>query len=140
MRIPQIRNRLRVLPGPPGSGGMVVVPGCEPSSSLTSPTLFREIKEADVCKSSLVTVADALEAIPGSEVVTMLNYEVQSGKTWLVLPPLSTQCPQEVDPDWYKILRGLGNEFTEEEIEEITGIECQSFSLSPHEDGGMLGT
>lgn len=90
--------------------GKIVVPGCEPTSALSSLTLSSYLAESG-CGSALVDLQNALDAIPGSYV----KYGVNFGKggyrqSWFVLPPIDTDCPCAEHPDYYDILRSLANE------------------------------
>lgn len=97
----EIRNKIEVLPG-----NKVLVPGCEPTSAFTSPTLA----ENRDCKASVVDLADALEAVPGSTVIYMSNPR----KKFFVLPsgppPSPETCSGRCDvEDWYQLLRDIGD-------------------------------
>jgi len=108
----------------------IVVPGCEPTSALTSTTLARW----GDCGSVTVDVADALEAIPGSK----LEYQINTGgvrKRWFVLPAYCPICrPGCLSiPDYYQILKDLANEGQdEEEPEQCEGeVLDQGFCKDP---------
>jgi len=94
-----VQNRLEVV-----GGRGVVVPGCEPTSAVTSTTLMRE--QRGICKNTMVDVAAALLAIPGSTLEFGLNFGGVR-QTWFVLPPSPFACCQPYAEDWYKILREL---------------------------------
>lgn len=91
-----IANKLTVLPG-----NIILIPGCEPLSELSSLSLSANIN----CKSSVITLAAALEAIPGSTVEILSNPK----SFFFVLPegppttPGCNSCDSGVD--WYQILR-----------------------------------
>lgn len=92
------------------SGNKVLVPGCEPTSALSSTALSSYLAEAG-CGNAIVDLQDALDAIPGSYV--KLGYNFNRGnmrQKWLVLPPVDTDCPCDQYPDYYNILRELANE------------------------------
>jgi len=95
----QIANKLEVL-----LGNVVLVPGCEPISDLTSTTLAANMH----CLASVVAVRDALEAIPGST----LEFQSNPRRLFFVLPsgpPPTPGCGVCVDqPDYYAILRSIG--------------------------------
>jgi len=90
-----IANKLEVK-----DGNVIQVPGCEPLSELSSLTLAANID----CKSAVITLAAALEAIPGSTIEM-----TKPKKIYFVLPdgPPSrygcTTCAG-ID-DWYQVLR-----------------------------------
>ena len=83
----------------------IIVPGCEPLSSLTSPTLARW----STCRHATVKLADAMAAIPGSRIEFQINNGMSNGgtKKWFILPPFDVSCPCKTLPDYYKILRDL---------------------------------
>lgn len=96
-----VKNRLEVRPG------MVLsVPGCEPTSSLTSTGLLKNLD----CKASVIDVKLALKLIKGSKLIrtmvpvgsyaTGLAFELPSGPS-----PDGNTCPQDCLTDWYKLLR-----------------------------------
>lgn len=51
------------------AGNKIIVPGCEPTSAFTSPTLA----ENRECKQTVVDLQAALEAIPGSTIISIRN-------------------------------------------------------------------
>ena len=98
----EIRNKIEVL-----AGNKILVPGCEPTSAFTSPTLA----ENRDCKASVVDLADALEVIPGSTVIYMSNPR----KKFFVLPDGPPPSPEKCAgnckiTDWYALLRDIGTE------------------------------
>lgn len=95
-----IANKLEVQ-----AGNVILVPGCEPTSSLTSFTLDANRK----CKASVISVADALEAIPGAT----LEFQRNPTKLFFVLPagpPVTPGCNScsSID-DYYQALRDGGS-------------------------------
>lgn len=124
----KIANKLEVL-----RGNKILVPGCEPTSAFTSPTLA----ENRDCKAAVVDLADALKAIPGSTVTYMSNPR----KKFFVLPNGPAEdpsvckepCKKNVN-DWYALLRDIG---TEVDVPTTTGPEhpssistiCEAFPL-----------
>lgn len=105
-----ISLKLEILPN-----NKLIVPGCEPSSSLSSKTLSAWMARGG-CGNALVDVNEALAAIPGSKVVLGQNYG--RGKIlqkWFVLPPIDTDCPCAQYDDFYDILRCLAKEDLPEE-------------------------
>jgi hypothetical protein len=107
-------------------GGFVVVPGCEPTSTLTSTSLQANLEEAG-CNCAIVSVEDILEAIPGSTIQFLPNNGREGAQKVLILPAVDLECPCGERPDFYQTLKDLCREATEEEQEIITG--CDSFSL-----------
>ena len=109
----EIKNRLEVL-----SGNKIMVPGCEPTSAFTSPTLA----ENRECTATVVDLGDALEAIPGSTVIAWRNPR----KRFFVLPSGPPPSPQRctdclIQPDWYQILRDIG---TPIEVDNLLSNRC----------------
>lgn len=98
------------------AGNKILVPGCEPSSSLTSRTLSAYMAAGKVCKNALVDLSAALAAIPGSYVKYGINFNKGLRQKWLVLPPINISCPCDEYVDYYRILKNLpGTELPVEE-------------------------
>lgn len=99
-----IRNKLEVLPG-----NKIIVPLCEPTSATSSTTLAENRKE--FCNGSVVGLADALEAIPGSTIEFMTSFGGHK-RILFVLPdgpaPNGRTCPPNKVEDHYKLLRDIG--------------------------------
>lgn len=100
----RIANKIEVI-----RGNKILVPGCEPTSAFSSPTLA----ENRECKAAVVDLADALAAVPGSTVIYMRNPR----KKYFVLPNGPAEDPSVCnDPcrksvqDWYQLLRDIGDE------------------------------
>ena len=116
----EIRNKLEVL-----AGNKILVPGCEPTSAFTSPTLA----ENRDCKASIVDLADALEAVPGSTVIYMSNPR----KKFFVLPSGPPPSPDECDTsskcdqvqDWYQFLRDISTEV------DVQNLLCPEINNKP---------
>ena len=101
-----IQHRLEVI-----AGNKLLVPGCEPTSVLTSPTLSANV--GVYCNNTMVDLVDALNAVSGSYIIGMLNVGSGNGggvrKQFFVLPsgpPPGYGCECSMT-DWYKILRNL---------------------------------
>lgn len=89
------------------AGNKVMVPGCEPTSALTSVKLSSWLQELG-CGSALVDVQEALEAIPGSYLKFGTNFNRGNFRQrWLVLPAKGLGCPCDEVVDYYAILRSL---------------------------------
>lgn len=118
-----ISNKLEVW-----LGNVISVPGCEPESGLTSTTLTANRQ----CNASVVSLRDALIAIPGSTLESLYNPR----RLFFVLPqgpPPDPNCPRDGSIDYYAILRSLppanpslphtivevGNEPTEQVLPEL---------------------
>ncbi len=113
MREIWIENRLEVI-----GTDTIIIPGCEPGSTVTSPTLYRY----STCPGVMVKLADALAAVPGSRIEFQINNGESNGsrKKWFVLPPYNPDCPCQNPIDVYGILRGLATkqeDITEEQFE-----------------------
>lgn len=107
-----IERKLEVL-----GNNKIQVPGCEATSALTSVRMFQQMRAAHVCNGPLVDLDVALAAIPGSYVVYGSNFNAPR-KRWLVFPPFDpSACPCEGEPDWYGVLRALGQEPEEETVD-----------------------
>ena len=97
----KIQNKLEIL-----RGNKILVPGCEPTSAFTSPTLA----ENRDCKVTVVDLADAIVAIPDATIVSWRNpmtrfFVLPSGP-----PPSPDNCAKcVVQPDYYAILRDIGD-------------------------------
>lgn len=110
----------------------VLVPGCEPTSALSSTVLSSFLAESG-CGSALVDLEEALDAIPGSFVRFGSNFNRGNMRQkWLVLPPIDTDCPCDEYDDYYEILRELANEeLPIEENFDACDIIGQGFCPSP---------
>lgn len=124
----EIQNKLEIL-----RGNKILVPGCEPTSAFTSPTLA----ENRDCKASVVDLADALAAIPDAKVVFWRNprtrfFVLPSGP-----PPSPDDCSADCkrQPDYYQILRDIGEEidvdnvFNKKQFTDSVGKICEAFPL-----------
>jgi len=110
-----IKNKLRVL-----RGNKLVIPGCEPISAFTSPTLSANW----TCKASVVDLSAALAAIPGSTIVNFTNTGGYGRDIYFVLPSGPPQAPSMCDnpcrgavQDWYQVLRDIAEEEVELQVE-----------------------
>ena len=121
----KIQNRLEVL-----RGNKIVVPGCEPTSAFTSPTLA----ENRECTATVVDLADALIAIPEATIVSWRNPRTR----FFVLPDGPPPAMGDCDcnrTDWYQILRDIGVEIEVETdkciqpFSSASGQICEAFPL-----------
>jgi len=120
-----INRRLNVI-----RGDRVLVPGCEPTSTLTSTRMMAEMNRLGLCQCAIVDLADILEAIPGAYTEYIPNSGHMGSSKILILPSEDQTCPCTTHEDWYETIRGLCSESaTEEEINEILG--CDAFSIDP---------
>ncbi len=85
----------------------VLVPGCEPTSSLSSITLSAYMAAGKGCKNALIDLNDALDAIPGSYVKYGANFNKGVRQKWFILPPIMYDCPCKTYDDYYEILRNI---------------------------------
>lgn len=104
----------------------VLIPGCEPSSALTSRTLSAYMAAGKACKNALVDLNEALAAIPGSYVKYGDNFNKGVRQKWYVLPPIPINCPCNEYPNYYDMLRNLPG--TELPIEEKYD-KCDSIGM-----------
>lgn len=113
----------------------VLVPGCEPTSSLSSRTLSAYMAMGKGCKNALVDLNDALEAIPGSYVKLGNNFNKGVRQKWFVLPPICAECPCTSYEDYYKILRNIpGAEIPVEDKFDKCDLEGMGYCPSPDFD------
>lgn len=118
-----IKNKLEVK-----AGNKIQIPGCEPLSSFSSPTLLENRK----CNATLVDLSVALEAIPGSTIERFYNGGSLQRKFYFVLPegpPPGYGCTNgPCVEDYYTILRDLGEE--EENETTISDGDCPPYEFS----------
>lgn len=124
----QIALQLEVIPQ-----NKVMVPGCEPTSALSSTALSSWLAESG-CGNALVNLDDALEAIPGSYVKVGFNFGVGNMRQkWFVLPAMDTDCPCDTYDDYYQILRDLAGE-EDEETESYDTCDVVGMGYCPSPD------
>jgi hypothetical protein len=109
----RIQNKLEIL-----RGNKILVPGCEPTSAFTSPTLA----ENRDCKASVVDLADAIKAIPDATIEMWGNPRTR----FFVLPSGPAPSPQKctncsVQPDYYQLLRDIGEPT---EVDNVISKKC----------------
>ncbi len=123
-----IRNRLEIL-----RGNKILVPGCEPTSAFTSPTLA----ENRECTVTVVDLADAIAAIPDATIISWRNpltrfFVLPSGP-----PPSPDDCTKDCkrQSDWYQILRDIGevvsvdNALGQKPFSDSVGKICEAFPM-----------
>lgn len=122
-----IKNKLEVIGA--GIEGVIRVPGCEPTTALSSTALLANVE----CPVSTVSVRAVLEGIPGTTLVRIPNFG-SVPKYFLVLPegpPPNAECPSTCIPDYYQLIRDIADEQEPEEGEtRDLNEECQSFSYT----------
>lgn len=112
-----IKNKLRV-----NEAGMLIVPGGEPTTSITAISLAKVATPR-----SVIPVAEALALIPGSRLVRAyspfgLFFELPAGP-----PPDGQVCPAGCSEDWYKLLRENAIEEPMQSDEECAGFNYSGF-------------
>lgn len=91
------------------SGNKIIIPGCEPTSSLTSAALSYNLAEFG-CNNALLDVDAALAAIPGSYIKLGNNYNKgNTRQKWFVLPPVGVDCPCAGYEDYYNKLKNIAD-------------------------------
>lgn len=101
----RLERRLEVI-----GNNKVLVPGCEPTSAVTSVTLMIYQQREGTCRNAVVGLQEALDAIPGSRLEFGTNFGTPR-KRWLVLPPFDpSDCPCTAETDWYGVLRSIAQE------------------------------
>ena len=123
-----ISLQLNIIPG-----NKIIVPGCEPSSNLSSLTLGVFMAKGG-CGSALVDLNLARNAIPGSFVKYGNNYN-QSGvrQKWFVLPATRPGCPCDQNIDYYGILKSLATDNIPE-TESFDKCDINGMGYCPHPD------
>lgn len=126
-RIPiNITLQLEVLPN-----RKILVPGCEPSSALSSRVLASYLA-INGCGNALVDLDIALANIPGSTVKLGSNFNRGVRQQWFVLPPKDTDCPCADYTDWYDVLRSLADsELPVEESFDQCDVNGMGYCPSP---------
>ena len=127
----EIRNRLRIY-----EGNILMIMGCEPISVVTHISNYQYNPDVttltnhfnEICPSSFITLAKAMEAIPEATVY----YGHDRASRWFILPdgpPPSDTCPCRQMSDWYAILRANADSpiLTDSQKKEITA-DCSAFS------------
>lgn len=126
-----IANMIEIRPD-----NTIMIPGCEPISSLTSPTLAANMK----IKGSVIDVAQALRLIPGSRITSIYNGGGALGtiRRFFILPdgppPSPGRCSDSPDvpacrPDWYAILKENATPITPTSQIPMTRPGCDFFTL-----------
>lgn len=115
----------------------IVVPGCEPTSTITSKTLNAYLA-LHCCGEATVDLDVALAAIPGSYIKFGTNYNRQGSlQKWFVLPPISLECPCVSYDDYYKILKSVAT--NDHPIEEkYDACDTVGMGYCPHPDFKLI--
>lgn len=132
----------------------IMIPGCEPVSSFTSPKLANMLSQSGCGGGALVDLADVLNAIPGSYVRYGYNYN-RGGyrQSWLILPGRTPGCPCATLEDWFTVLKKLPKKEPETTEEyDLCNMNSSGFCPSPdfkdaepplkspyREEGGYFG-
>lgn len=92
------------------ANGKILIPGCEPTSALTSRSLMSWMA-INGCKNALVDAKAVLAAIPGSYIKYGANFNRGNRRqSWLVFPSTDTDCPCAHRPDYYQVLKDLASD------------------------------
>ena len=114
-------------------GNKIVIPGCEPTSSLTSAALSYNLSQFG-CNDALIDLDKALEAIPGSYIKWGSNYNRgNTRQKWYVLPTISTECPCDKYDDYYAILKNLSYS-TDQVTESLDHCDMNNMGYCPSPD------
>ncbi len=109
-------RKINVLPG-----NIIIVPGTEPSTTLTSSTLQLEIRKAGLEIPAIIDLKTALDLIPGSRIELIENSNAPVQKLF-VLPGVNmTECGLR-PPDYYAILKSAARKASIEEKQEIASM------------------
>ncbi len=127
-----INESLQLEVRPPG---LITVPNREAATSSTSNTLGAYLARDSDCRSINVTLASALEAIPGSTVKYGINFNYGGYRQrWFVLPPRQSGCGCEPYPDYYDILSRLKVPDEVEYDDSMCSVNDIGLSPSPFAD------
>lgn len=113
-----IRLTLNVLPG-----NRIIVPGTEPSTTVTSTILEAEIRKLGISVPSIILLRDAQALIPGSRIEVLENCGAPVQKLF-VLPERDQSCPCAEQIDYYNILRQNSRPPTDDELQDYLQQEC----------------
>lgn len=109
----------------------IMVPGCEPSSALSSRTLSAYMTRYG-CGAAIVDLDVALAAIPGSYVKYGNNFNIGRSLKWFVLPAIDISCPCNKYPDYYRILKDIATiELPEESSYDSCNVNSMGHCPSP---------
>lgn len=110
MSIVQEFYQLEVL-----AGQRIIVPGCEPTSYVSSKTLSYAFKNQLKCGTGYVPLKKALSSIQGSFVKYGVDWNRGNTRTmFFVFPAVIHTCDCNINVDWYAVLRSLATEDTTE--------------------------
>lgn len=99
-------HQIEILPG-----NRLIVPGCEPTSYVSSRALSYAYAYELKCGSGYVELKAALAGIPGSYVKYGVDWARGGWRTrFFVFPEQSRNCPCNTLVDYYAILRSLAKE------------------------------
>ena len=93
------------------AGGRIIVPGCEPTSYVSSLSLAYAFKNKLKCGTGYVSLKKALANIPGSTVKYCKDWGKGNTTTiFFVFPAIEKNCSCSDHIDYYAVLRGLATE------------------------------
>lgn len=105
-----------------------MVPGCEPSTTVTSTTMEQQMLAAQVCNAAIVPLKRVLELIPTATVVLLQNFGGPTHKL-LQLPDNWVGCPCQNYTDFYAIIRSAAEPITEDTIDDILDQSCRTVDM-----------
>jgi len=124
-----IHIQLEVIPS-----GKILIPGCEPTSAVSSNKLSSWLAQSGCTDGALVNLEDALNAIPGSYVKFGSNFSRGNMRQkWFVFPSRDVDCPCADQPDWYNELRKL-NQIEEDVVEDFDSCDTIDMGYCPSPD------
>jgi len=101
----EISFQLPVIPD-----NKVLIPGCEPTSNLTSNKLSSWLAQNGCIEGGLLDLDEITNNIEGVYIKFGDNFGVGNMKQkWVVFPPHEVACPCSPYTDWYQELRNLAS-------------------------------
>jgi len=109
----------------------IIVPGCEPVSTVSDPILARNMK----CNASVIPAKDALALIPGSRLVQVMRPTGTVDSGWFFELPEGPgrkpfDCPGHCVVDYYQILRDNSRNIELETEDGMPQGPCTGFDYS----------
>lgn len=126
-----IHYQLEVL-----AGQRIIVPGCEPTSYVSSRALNYAYQNQMICGVGYVDLKVALEAIPGSTVKFFYDFGKNRSRTlFFVFPASNFDCPCDQVIDYYKLLKELARPLdTVQTSYDYCNLNDQGYCPSPDFD------
>ena len=107
----RIARMLNVL-----AGDRIIVPGTEPSTTISSTSLEAQMLGGGLPMVSIISLADALKAIPGSSIQLLSNYGAPIQKLF-VLPESDIDNPST--SDYFLMLREAARPADDDDVAEL---------------------